>query len=152
MMLTLYEKRTFSQISSVLIILQLKQISDIEGNEKQPYYICCLSFSIYNVRRHEILPIPQMMPIQSKVCFEHPEAMQQWMPYKTQPLMHIIGFWSNVHNTYMTNSFWKCMLLQWNFYTSFWMLKLLSAPSHSFNSTINTKYKYKYQINSTTNC
>ena len=68
----------FLQISSlVLIILQLKQISDIEGNEKQPYYICCLSFSIYNVRRHEILPIPQMMPIQSKVCFEHPEAMQQ---------------------------------------------------------------------------
>jgi len=62
---------------SVLTILQLKQISDIEGNEKQPYYICCLSFSIYNVRRHEILPIPQMMPIQSKVCFEHPEAMQQ---------------------------------------------------------------------------
>ena len=145
------KKVPFLKISSVLIILQLKQISDIEGNEKQPYYICCLSFSIYNVRRHEILPIPQMMPIQSKVCFEHPEAMQQWMPYKTQPLMHIIGFWSNVHNTYMTNSFWKCMLLQWNFYTSFWMLKLLSAPSHSFNSTINTKYKYKYQINSTTN-
>ena len=68
----------FLQISSlVLIILPLKQISDIEGNEKQPYYICCLSFSIYNIRQHEILPIPQMMPIQSKVCFEHPEAMQQ---------------------------------------------------------------------------
>ena len=63
-------------LSLVLIILQLKRISDIEGNEKQPYYICCLSFSIYNVRRHEILPIPQMMSIQSKVCFEHPESMQ----------------------------------------------------------------------------